>query len=283
LAGMRQLLGRKNAVSNICKVTRTMEMISTSRYKQYYDNWAGSIGYFDSLAQLAYLLITAEEPIKHTLAENNESDTMAVLIIGTDRGLCGGYNSNLYRLLDVHIKRAKRFNKKLEIYAAGKKVLSFLKFRELEVKKFYDDFDEVPDHNQCREIADDITAKYENGEIGYFGVVYTRFFSVASQHAQTLTILPVTELIDDLTTRATVIWPWELAFEDFEMSPSAEEIFDEAAKMLLNLSVQTTFLSGLNYQSIINRRHKTRLELNINGAAHYLRYFSNIHLFFRHT
>lgn len=238
---MRQLLGRKNAVSNICKVTRTMEMISTSRYKQYYDMWASSIGYFDTLAQLAYLLITAEEPIKHPLAESNDSGTMAVLVIGSDRGLCGAYNSNLFRLLDVHIKRAKRFNKKLEIYAAGRKVLSFLKFRGLRVKKNYDEFDEVPSHEQSQQIADDITERYINGEIGYFGIVYTRFFSVASQHAQTLTILPLTELIDDLTTRATVIWPWELAFEDFEMSPSAEEIFDEAGNMMITSSIMSCF------------------------------------------
>ena len=238
---MRQLLDRKSAVSNICKVTRTMEMISTSRYKQYYDKWAGSIGYFDSLAQLAYLLITAEEPIKHPLAEDNKSDTMAVMVIGTDRGLCGAYNSNLFRLLDVHIKRAVRFKKKLEIYAAGRKVLSYLKFRGLTVKKFYDDLDEVPDHEQSEQIANDITARYASGEIGYFGIVYTRFYSVASQHAQTLTILPVTELIDDLTTRATVIWPWELAFEDFEMSPSAVEIFDEATKMMINASIMSCF------------------------------------------
>ena len=56
----------------------------------------------------------------------------------------------------------------------------------------------------------------------------------ASQHAQTLTILPLPELIDDLTTRSHVIWPWELTFEDFYMSPSAEAIFEGLARMMVH-------------------------------------------------
>lgn len=241
MAGIRQLLQRKKAVANICKVTRTMEMISTSRYKGYYDKWAGSLGFYDSLAQLAYLLVTADTPIEHPLMMDNSSDTMAVVVIGSNRGLCGGYNSNVLKMLDVHIKRAKRLKKKLKIYVYGKKIVSNLKYREIEVEHVYQDFDEVPSTEQSKEIGDRFSEMYQKGQISYLGVVYTRFYSVASQHAQTLTILPVSELIDDLTTRATVIWPWELSFEDFELSPGAFEIFDNAAKMMIRSSVMSCF------------------------------------------
>lgn len=241
MAGIRQLLQRKKAVSNICKVTRTMEMISTSRYKGHYDKWAQSLGFYDSLAQLAYLLITADTPIEHPLSTDNSSDTMAVVVIGSNRGLCGGYNSNVLKMLDVHVKRAKRLKKKLKIYVYGRKIVSNLKYRNIEVEYVYLDFDEVPSNEQTKEIADHFSQMYRDGEICYLGVVYTRFYSVASQRAQTLTILPVSELIDDLTTRATVIWPWELAFEDFELSPGAFAIFDNATKMMIRSSVTSCF------------------------------------------
>ena len=57
-------------------------------------------------------------------------------------------------------------------------------------------------------------------------------------------VLPVAELIDDLTTRATVIWPWELAFEDFLLSPSASEIFDGLASMMVRSSLSACFLEA---------------------------------------
>ena len=116
MAGMRQLLDRKDAVSNICKVTGTMEMISTSRYKQYYDSWAGSVGYFDSLAQLAYLIVTAQQGIDHPLMKENESRSQAIIASGSNRGLCGAYNSNLCKLVEVHVKMAKRFHRELKIF-----------------------------------------------------------------------------------------------------------------------------------------------------------------------
>jgi len=218
-----------------------MEMISTSRYRKHYYAWNDSMGFFDSLAQLAYLVITANEPIAHPLMEEKESDSMAVLVIGSDRGLCGSYNANIFRLLNVHISRAKRLKKKLKIYAYGRKVESYLKSHGISIEKVYDDFEEVPSEEQVVSIGEDFCGQYERGEICYFGVVYTRFYSMASQREQTLTVLPLSELIDDLTTRATVIWPWELAFEDFSLSPSAVEIFRSLADMMIRSSILGCF------------------------------------------
>ena len=59
-----------------------------------------------------------------------------------------------------------------------------------------------------------------------------------------MTVLPIVDLIDDLTTRATVIWPWELDFEDFELSPSPESIFETLAKMIIRTSVLGCFLEA---------------------------------------
>ena len=88
------------------------------------------------------------------------------------------------------------------------------------------------------------SSHWHTGELDYFGIVYTRFYSVASQHAQTLTVLPISELIDDLTTRATLISPAEMAVENFYMSPSADELFDELAKMIVRASVRSCFIDA---------------------------------------
>jgi F-type H+-transporting ATPase subunit gamma len=244
MAGTRQILQRRDAAENISKVTHTMETVSAVRYRQYYKSWSDGTAFYDALAQLAYLVVTAEEAIPHPLMLDNGSNCNAIIVSGSNRGLCGAYNSNVCRLVDVHIKMAKRFGKKLKIYAQGKKVVTHLTNRGIEIERQFDDFEEVPSVEQARAIADDFISQYKNGEIGRLGIAYTRFYSPAHQQAQTLTILPVADLIDDLTTRATVIWPWELSFEDFLLSPSAEEIFDSLATMMVRTAISSCFVDA---------------------------------------
>ncbi len=244
MSSVRQILKRKDAVTNIRKVTRTMEMISTSRYRDYYLRWEGSMGFYDSLAQLAYLIVTSQKPINSPLMHENKGSSSAVLALGSDRGLCGSYNANIQRLLDVHINRAKRLKRQLKIYAAGKKIINFLRHRGVKITEAFEGLGEIPSIEKINEISDRFIADYRKGEINYFGIVYTRFYSIAAQHAQTLTVLPLADLIDDLTTRATVIWPWKLNFEDFLLSPPADELFSELADMMVRSAVSSCFLDA---------------------------------------
>ncbi len=244
MAGARQILARRQTAESICKVTHTMETVSSVRYRQYYKRWAGGVSFYDSLAQLAYLVVTAEKTIDHPLMAGNDSNCNAVIVTGSNRGLCGAYNSNIFALIKVHVNMAKRFGRRLKIYAQGRKVVNFLKNRGIELAGVYEDFDEVPSVEQAGAISEDFVKQYLSGEIGRLGMVYTRFHSPASQKAQTLALLPVSDLIDDLTTRATVIWPWELVFEDFLLSPSAEEIFDELARMMIHTAVSGCFVEA---------------------------------------
>lgn len=244
MANTRQILKRRNAAAEISKVTGTMETISAVRYRQYYNQWAEGLAFYDSLAQLAYLMITAKTQIQHPLMEASKSNVNALIVIGSDRGLCGGYNADIFRLLDTHIKMSKRFGRELRIYAKGKKVLGYLEHLKIKPFHVYEDFSEVPTAEQANAIGDFFTAEYLNGNIGRLGIVYNRFFSAASQKAQTLTVLPVIDLIDDLTTRATVIWPWELELEDFELSPTPESIFETLARMTIRTSVLGCFLEA---------------------------------------
>ena len=240
----RQIIQRKRAVSNICKVTSTMEMISSSRYRGYYNRWLDAQDFYNSLAQMAYLLVTAQKTIEHPLMHDNTSDTFAVLVIGANRGLCGSFNSNINHLIDIHIKRAARFKKKLKVYVSGKKAVTYLRNHDIKIEKEFTGFDEVPSPEQINQIADEFIQQYVDNEIDYLGLVYTRFYSMAHQHAETLTILPLPELIDDLTTRTTVIWPWELTFEDFEFNPPVEQMFDGLSRMMIRSAVSGCFLDS---------------------------------------
>jgi F-type H+-transporting ATPase subunit gamma len=245
MANTRHILQRKKAATNISKVTSTMETIAAVRYRQYYNQWVQGVEYFDALAQLAYLMITASEGIKHPLVLPNASKTNAVIVIGSDRGLCGGYNTDVFRQIDTHQKMALRFNRELKIYAKGRKAVNYLEHRKIKPAGIYDDFDETPSAEQANKIADYFIREFMAGRIGRLGVVYNRFHSQSAQRVQTLTLLPVSDLIDDLTTRATVIWPWELAFEDFLLSDAPDEMFETLATMIVRSAIAGCFLEAM--------------------------------------
>ena len=260
MASTRQILERKRAAANISKVTHTMETVSAVRYRQHFKKWVDGIPFYDSLAQLAYLLVTSERQIEHPLLTPNDSKRNALIVIGSNRGLCGAYNSDVYRLANVHLKMAKRFGRDLDIYAHGNKVVSHFKNKGVEITGNLDDFEEVPSPTQARKIGDMFIDQFLNGQIGRLSIVYTRFFSVASQRAQTLTLLPVADLIDDLTTRSVVIWPWELNFEDFLLSPVAEDLFDSIARIMIHSSVSSCFLDAAlseHFQRVLAMRSAT--------------------------
>ena len=220
-----------------------METISAVRYRQYYNQWAQGLAFYDTLAQMAFLMVTGDVQIEHPLMKMSDCRTNALIVIGSDRGLCGSYNTDVFRQIDTHVKMAKRFGREIKFYAKGKKVIAYLEHLGIQPVKIYEGF-EVPTAEQANEIGDFFMDEYNKGNIGRLGIVYNRFYSAASQKAQTLTVLPFVDLIDDLTTRATVIWPWELAFDDFEMSPSPESIFETLAKMMIRTSVLGCFLEA---------------------------------------
>ena len=244
MSNTRHILKRREAADNIAKVTGTMETISAVRYRQYYNQWQEGRAFYEALAQLAYLALSAQQAIDHPLIKPPTGKTQAVLVIGSDRGLCGAYNNDVYRQIDTHIKMAARFGRQLQFYAKGRKVIGYLEHHGITPVRVFDEFAEVPTVAQARDIADEFTRQYLTGQIGRLGVVYNRFFSAASQKVQTLTILPVVDLIDDLTTRSTVIWPWELSFEEFMLLPSAAEIFEGLSQMIIRTSIEGCFLEA---------------------------------------
>lgn len=244
MAGIRQIFQRLRAVENICRVTRTMEMVSTAKYRAYHNRRTAIVEYHDALARAGYLLVTPQVPIEHPLLKENSSGRSAILAIGSTKGLCGAYNDYICRLVQVHVYTAKEMGRKLDIYAPARRLVSTLNYHGIIPTKIYHDLDEIPSDIQIDEIAGDFVEQYMKGSLDYFGIVYMRYYSASSQHAQTLTILPLTELIDDLATRATALWPWELSFEDFYLSPSADEVIEGLAKMIIHSSIETCFMDA---------------------------------------
>lgn len=241
MASIRQISNRRKAITNIRRITRTMEMISTAKYKVYREKLSDMVDFYDALAQATYLLVTGREMIEHPLLRDNSSGNSAILAIGSDRGLCGSFNTFLSRLVIEHCELAKNRGTNLDIFASGSRLVHILSSHHIKPRRVYDEIVEMPTDLQLDEICEHFITRYMAGELDYFGVVYMRFFSATSQRAQTLSVMPVHELIDDLTTRIKVIWPWDYTLEDFFLSPAADQVIEGLAKMIIRFSILHSF------------------------------------------
>lgn len=244
MAGMRQILQRRRAADSIRRITRTMEMVSTAKYKTYHNRRDIAAEYENALSQIGYLLVTSQEPIDHPVLKTNKSNRSAVLAAGSTRGLCGAYNNHISRLVDVHIKNAAQFKHDLDIYATDSRLLSMLAYRGIKPEKVYPNIDKCLEGIGIDEITDTCIDRYIAGEIDTFDIVYMQYFSASSQSVQTMTILPLPELIDNLTTRSVPIWPYDVSFEDFYLSPKAFEVIKGLARIIVRASVEFCFMDA---------------------------------------
>lgn len=244
MASTKQIRQRLKAVNNISRVTRTMEMISTVKYKSYHNKRKAAVEYHNALAQISFLLATSPKPIEHPLLKENNSGKNAILAIGSTRGLCGSYNEQVYRIVDANLKNAFAEGKTLDIYATESRLIHILNHHHIELKKKYPNTDEILALGQLDEIANYFIEQYINGVIDRFGIVYMRYYSPSRQKPETLGILPFMELIDDLTIRSTVIWPWDYSFEDFFLSPPASELIKSIAMIIMRASIETCFMDA---------------------------------------
>ena len=221
-----------------------MEMISTAKYKAYHNKRKAVVEYHNALAQIGYLLATPQQPIDHPLLKENNSERIAILAVGSTRGLCGSYNDQIYHVVDANIQTASQLGKELDIYATNSRLIHTLNYRRIKLQKIYRNTDEILGTDQLDEITDYFIEQYMAGRIDRFGIVYMRYYSASSQRPETLTILPLTELIGDLTIRSTIIWPWKYTFEDFYLSPSASEIIKSLARIIMRSSIETCLMDA---------------------------------------
>jgi len=237
-------------VSNICKITRTMEMIATARFKKSYNSAVGTRPYTEKIAELVSSLAAGGE-MDHPLLRNNENrDSNIVLVLTSNRGLCGGYNCNVIRLADEKIQELGKPGKNLDLRVAGKKGIQYFKFSGHEIGTGYTQFDDKTTYADVEVLADEFIELYSTGEIEAVHVVYTRFESAGKFYPEQLTLLPLsspmTEKEEGTEARITMA--------DYIFSPGAEKILQELIPTTVRTRLFQCFTDALVSEQVARMR-----------------------------
>ncbi|MEM6688963.1 MAG: ATP synthase F1 subunit gamma [Planctomycetota bacterium] len=223
MANARALDKRRKSIKNIRKITRTMELIATARYKKAMDRAAAVTAYTDRLSHIVRSLAESGTGVEHPLLEARESTGSArVLVLSSNRGLCGGYNASILRTVMPHIETLKSEIDEVSIDVSGKRGINGLKFRGVEAASTYTQFEDQPAYAEVEKIAQGYLDDYATGKLDRLDVIYTRFVSVSRQEPTIETVLPFGSLVDDdeVSEEATTS-------AEYEFLPSAESILEE--------------------------------------------------------
>jgi len=268
MANPRTLDKRRKSVRNIKKITRTMELIATARFKQAMDRASAATAFTERVSQLVKDLTATELDFQHPLLEKRESTKKAVLLVLTsNRGLCGGYNSNICRLAAFpRLKELKEKYDEVELRIAGKKGISIFRVQRKTVAEVtYLNFEDKPRFEEVELIAEDLLSSFQLHEIDRFDVAYMQFVSAARQNPTVETLLPLGSL------EGTDGQDEPPAGESmYEFIPSAESILEEVVPMSFKVKLFKCFLDAAVCEQIARMIAMKAATENANDLIKYL-------------
>jgi len=193
MAKTRDIKRRIKSVQNTVKITRTMELIATAKSQVCQGRTQRAAPYFQALAEIAgEAQKAAGEDLSHPLLEEREVKKVAILAVAANRGLCGGYNTNVGRLARDRRQELLAEGKEVEIFGSGKKVLNWFRFNKVPVApRTYTQFEDKPPFTEVEKVADHLMGLFLDGEVQRVEVVYTHYYSAGRQAPVVETVLPI--------------------------------------------------------------------------------------------
>jgi F-type H+-transporting ATPase subunit gamma len=255
MAKARAIVKRLKAVKNIRKITRTMELIATARFKRAMDRASAAAAYTRKISEIVADLSRANLQISHPLLEDRPEPKASILLVLTsNRGLCGGYNSGVLRQVMARLRRASQTEESIALEVSGKRGINFLKFQGRPAQRTYTHFEEKPTFAQVEELADRFIEAFCARRIDRLEVVYTKFESASRQMAVLERLLPIGKLeVDKAKAGKDPQAANEERLIEYEFLPSAEEILQEIVPAAFKARLFKCFLDAAVSEQIFRR------------------------------
>jgi len=235
MAKGRQLKGRIRSVQNTRKITKTMELVATSKLKRAQDRVIAARPYAEALREVLADLITAELAERFPLLSRPVPPSKggpgraALILLTSNRGLAGGFNANLIKEARRRIEQLEADGYTVDLVGVGKKGIGFFKYLGRPLAAERTDIGDRPTAEHAAEIVEPLIRAYAAGELASVDLVQARFISALQTPPATVRILPVEAPAASAVAR------------DYILVPNADAILDQ----LLPLYVRNAVYRGL--------------------------------------
>ena len=243
MAGIRELRGRIKTVGNIKQITRAMEMVATTKLRKFQDRAVASRPYTEEMSGLVGRLarILGPELEKRPVLNPGRGEKVAVLLVSSDRGLCGAYNSNLFRKLESWL--AEDRGRDVDYFVYGRKGYQYLTRRGRDVVRLFAEPKlERVDYRAAARTAKDLARAFlEGGQYRTVRILYAAFKSLVKYVPTWIDYLPVeaAALLEDEGEPAGRV------LGDVILEPSADEIFDRVLPRYLETRMYNALIEAI--------------------------------------
>lgn len=229
MASMRDIKRRKGSIQSTQQITKAMKLVSTVKLQRAKQNAEKSQTYFHCMYNTVHSILRRTQNLEHKYLKSGESGKKAVIVITSNRGLAGGYNSNVIKL----ITQGELANEDLAIYTIGKKGKDALA-KNYEIRADYSDVIEDPVYAEAMKISKEVLSAFENGEISEIYLAYTGFKNTVVHIPTLLKLLPMEVSEEE-----------ETAQEDDHVMMNFEPEDEEALNLLIPKYITSLIYGGM--------------------------------------
>lgn len=253
MAKTRALVKRRKAIRNIRKITRTMELIATARFRKALDRATEADAFTKKITELAADLSASSTDIQHPLLTTRENvEKELVLIICSNRGLCGGYNASILREGYSYIRKVNQENTPLHLEVAGKRGINFLRYQGVTMQSTYTHFEDKPSFDEVDILATKYINAYINGDVDRVSVSYMKFLNAGRQLPVVETLLPLSAIAPgEVKPKEETAKPKGVV--DYEFLPDAKTILEELLPISFKVRLFKCFLDAAVSEQIARR------------------------------
>ncbi len=252
MANTRALVKRRKAIRNIRKITRTMELIATARFRQALDRAMRAEAFTRRIAAMAADLSASATDVTHPLLEKRDTiKRTLLLVITSNRGLCGGYNAAILREANAAIRQLSAVGPlvdTLHLELSGKRVIAWRRYQGMTSQTSYTHFEDKPQYAQAEELADKYIKLYISGQVDRVDVAYSKFISASRQMPVVETLLPLSPEALRGTKKTGAAAP-----VDYEFLPNAKNILEEILPVSFKVRLFKCFLDAAVSEQIARR------------------------------
>lgn len=187
MTSMRDIKRRRNSIASTQQITKAMKLVSTVKLQKTKMRAESAKPYFEKMYHTVASILAKSGTAEHPYLKKQDSGKKAVILITSNRGLAGGYNSNVIRMVTgLGLEKEK-----LVLYTVGNKGRDYFQHRNYLIEKEYSEVMENPRFSDAEKICEEVLGKYAAGEIGEIYVAYTYFKNTVVQEPKVLKLLPV--------------------------------------------------------------------------------------------
>jgi F-type H+-transporting ATPase subunit gamma len=235
----RVLRRRIKSVQSTKKITKAMELIAASRILKAQQRVAAARPYSEQITEVIRNLAAAGAGGGSALLQQRDVvNTVALVIVAGDRGLCGGYNTNVIRAAEREMARLEAEGKQVRLVAVGKKPTGYFRFRGYNLDDTFTGFSDEPTYEDARRVAEAVVGRFEDGTYDQVELFFTQFISAGVQRVAQRRFVPLeTDIVDDAAAGGGPT-------ADYEFEPGPGEILDRLLPRYAEARLFAALLEG---------------------------------------